>query len=137
MTLVGPSGSIEGVRILGPLRPYTQAEILRADNFTLGIKAPVKISGSNNKAPLKLVGPKGEVEFDDVAIIAQRHIHFSPDQAKERGYEKGQIVKVKVEGERSLIFDDVMVVITEGMTDPMMHIDREEGMQHVSQTMIG
>lgn len=127
VTLVGPAGKIEGVRILGPLRPYNQAEILRADNFILGIDAKVKISGSDNKAPLNVIGPKGEINFDDLAIVAQRHIHFSPEQAEKYGYKKGEIVKAKVDGERSLIFDDVMITITEGMTEPIMHIDREEG----------
>ena len=126
VTLQGPKGSISGVRILGPLRGYNQVEILRADNFVLGIDAPVKISGSPDLAPLKVVGPKGSIDFDSVAVVALRHIHFTPEQAAEYGLEKGQMVRVKVDGERKLTFDDVMVVFTDGMEAPMMHVDAQE-----------
>ena len=126
VTLKGPKGSIEKVRILGPMRSYNQVEIMKADNFVLGINAPVKISGSSGLAPLTVVGPKGQIDFDSVAVVALRHIHFTPEQAAEFGLEKGQMVKVKVDGERKLIFDNVMVVFTDGMEAPMMHVDIEE-----------
>ena len=61
VTLQGPKGKIEGVRILGPLRSYNQVEILRADNFVLGSRAEVKISGSPDLAPLTVIGPKGKI----------------------------------------------------------------------------
>lgn len=125
--LQGPKGKIDGVRILGPLRNYNQAEILKADNFVLGIDAPIKISGSSDLAPLTIIGPKGSISFDSVAVVALRHIHFTPEQAAEYGITKGQMVKVRVDGERRLIFDDVMTVFTDGMEAPMMHVDVEEG----------
>lgn len=126
VTLKGPKGTIGNVRVLGPLRSYDQVEILRADNFVLGIDAPVKISGSPDLAPLTVIGPKGTVIFESVAVVALRHIHFTPEQAAEYGLERGQMVRVKVDGERKLVFDDVMVVYTEGMETPMMHVDVEE-----------
>ena len=126
VTLKGPKGEISGVRVLGPLRDYNQVEILRADNYVLGIQAPVKISGSPDLAPLTVIGPKGSIDFDSLAVVALRHIHFTPEQAAEYGLEKGQMVQVKVSGERQLIFGDCMVVFTEGMEEPMMHIDVEE-----------
>ncbi|MDD4583022.1 MAG: PduL/EutD family phosphate acyltransferase [Eubacteriales bacterium] len=126
VTLKGPKGKIDGVRILGPLRNYNQAEILKSDNYVLDINAPVKISGSSGLAPLTVIGPKGEIDFDSVAVVALRHIHFTPEQAAEYGLTKGQMVKVKADGERKLIFDDVMVVFTDGMEAPMMHVDVEE-----------
>lgn len=126
VTLKGPKGEIRGVRILGPMRSYNQVELLRSDNFVLGIDAPVKISGSKELAPLKIIGPRGEINFDSVALVAMRHIHFTPLQAAAYGLGEGQIVKVRVSGERKLIFDDVKVVFTDGMEAPMMHIDIEE-----------
>ncbi len=126
VTLKGPKGEISGVRVLGPLRGYNQVEILRADNYVLGINAPVKISGSPDLAPLTVVGPKGSIDFDSLAVVALRHIHFTPEQAAEYGLKKGQMVRVKVNGERQLVFGDCMVVFTEGMEEPMMHIDVEE-----------
>jgi putative phosphotransacetylase len=127
VSLRGPKGKIDGVRILGPLRDYNQAEILMSDNFVLGIDAPVKISGSSDLAPLTVVGTKGRIAFDSVCLVALRHIHFTPEQAAEYGLTKGGTVKVRVnDGERKLIFDDVMVVFTDGMEEPMMHVDVEE-----------
>ena len=126
VTLQGPKGRIEGVRILGPLRNYNQVEILRADNFVLGSRAEVKISGSPDLAPLTVIGPKGRIDFDSVAVVALRHIHFTPEQAAEYGLQKGQKVRVKVSGERELVFGDCQVVFTDGMEEPMMHVDVEE-----------
>lgn len=126
VSIEGPKGKIENVRILGPLRNYNQVEILKSDNYILGINAPVKISGSSDLAPLTVIGPAGKIDFDSIAVVALRHIHFTPEQAEEYGLEKGQMVKVKVDGERKLIFDDVMVVYTDGMEAPMMHVDIEE-----------
>lgn len=126
VTLKGPKGEISGVRVLGPLRSYTQVEILRADNFVLGIEALVRISGSKDLAPLTVIGPCGRIDFDSVAMVALRHIHFTPEQAAEYGLQKDQMVQVKVSGERQLIFGDVQVVFTDGMEEPMMHVDVEE-----------
>ena len=125
--LEGPRGRIEGVRILGPCRPYDQVELLLSDNFKLGINAPILLSGSEDKAPLKVIGPAGEIDFDKVAIVAKRHIHFTEEQAADFGVEKGQNVRVRVgSGDRKLIFDDVAVVITAGMPEPSLDLDFEE-----------
>jgi propanediol utilization protein len=79
------------------------------------------------RGPLHQLGPAGRIEFDKVALIAKRHIHFTKEQAEEFGVEKGQNVQVKVGfGDRKLIFDDVAIVITEGMPEPSMDLDFEE-----------
>ncbi len=76
--LVGPKGTIKGVRVLGPARPNTQVEISLADGFALGVKAPIKESGDIAGTPgVKLVGPAGEVELAEGVIVASRHIHMS------------------------------------------------------------
>ncbi len=127
VTVAGPSGEIGNVRILAPLRGYNQVELLLSDNFKLGIDAPIELSGSDNKAPLKVTGPAGSIEFDKVALIAKRHIHFTEEQARNYGVKKGDTVRVRVAGgKRKLIFDDVSVVITEGMPEPSMDLDFEE-----------
>lgn len=61
-----------------------------------------------------------------MAVVALRHIHFTPGQAAEYGLHKGQKVRVKVSGERELVFGDCQVVFTDGMEEPMMHVDVEE-----------
>lgn len=127
VTIQGPRGKIDNVRILAPLRGYDQVELLRSDNFKLGIDAPIELSGSDNKAPLTVIGPVGQINFDNVALIAQRHIHFTEEQAEEFGVRKGQIVRVRVgKGKRKVIFDDVAIVITAGMLEPSMDLDFEE-----------
>ncbi|MBR0597816.1 PduL/EutD family phosphate acyltransferase [Sinanaerobacter chloroacetimidivorans] len=126
VTLKGPKGTISNVRVLGPMRPYNQAEILTADNFVLGINAPVKLSGSPDLAPLTIIGPAGELKLESVAVIAKRHIHMSPEKAAEYGLENKQLVRVKIAGERALIFDETVVTFTD-IPDPTMHIDVEEG----------
>lgn len=126
VTLKGPRGQISNVRILGPLRTYNQAEILRADNFILGINAPIKISGSEGLAPLTIIGPKGQLELDSVAVVAKRHIHMTKEKAEEYGLSNKQIIRAKVSSERALIFDNTMVVFTE-IPEPTMHVDVEEG----------
>lgn len=126
VTLVGPKGSIENVRILGPLRNYSQAEILRADNYVLGIDAPIKMSGSSGLAPVKMVGPKGTLCLDSGAVVAKRHIHISKEQAEEYQLLDKQIVSVRIGGERGLIYQETVVTFTD-IDQPTMHVDVEEG----------
>lgn len=124
VTLRGPKGEIRNVTVLGPLRAYVQAEILRADNFVLGINAPVRISGSSELAKITMIGPAGTLDAD-AAVVAKRHIHMTPVQAAACGLHKGQIVSVAVGGERKLVFGETMIVFTE-ILEPTMHIDIEE-----------
>ena len=126
VTLVGPKGRMETVRILGPVRQETQVEVSRTDSYILGIKAPVRISGAiKGSSGIKIVGPKGEIDLKEGVIIAQRHIHMSPDEARSFGVKDDDIVKVKVAGKRALIFDNV--IIRSGPTHRLdYHIDIDE-----------
>ena len=75
--IVGPKGTLKGVRILGPVRKETQIEVLAADAYKLGLKVPVRDSGDLEGTPgVKIVGPKGEVDLDYGVIVAARHIHM-------------------------------------------------------------
>ncbi len=126
VTLVGPKGRMERVRILGPVRKETQVEISRTDSYILGIKPPVRISGDiKDSGGIKIIGHKGEIDLREGVIIAQRHIHMSPDEARGFGVKDGDSVKVKVSGKRALIFDNVM--IRSGPTHRLdFHIDIDE-----------
>lgn len=126
IALVGPKGRMEKVRILGPARDQTQVEISRTDSYILGIKPPVKISGDiKGSSGVKIIGPKGEIDLREGVIIAQRHIHMSSGEARDFGVKDGDRVKVKVLGERALIFDDV--IIRSGPTHKLdFHIDIDE-----------
>ena len=126
VTVVGPRGEMK-MSILGPTRKATQVEVSLTDARKLGIAAPVRESGCIEGTPgCKLVGPAGEYEISEGVIAAKRHIHFTPENAKECGVEDKQIVSVKIEGtERSLTFDEVVVRVSENYA-PAMHIDTDE-----------
>ncbi len=126
VTLVGPKGSIEKVRILGPVRPDTQVEILASDSFKLGIVADFRISGDLDTTPsCKLVGPVGEVVLEKGVIVALRHLHLAPDEALEYGLSDGDIISVKVPGARGGTLDNV--VVRSGTAHKLeLHIDTEE-----------
>ena len=125
-TLVGPKKSIPNVIILGPARPATQVEVSLSDARTLGVDAPVRESGDiAGSAGCKIVGPCGEVEIAEGVIAAKRHIHFTPADAEAFGVADKQIVKVKIDSARSLVFDDVVVRVSEKFA-AAMHIDTDE-----------
>ena len=124
--LVGPKKEIANVIILGPVRPATQIELSYTDARTLGIDAPLRESGNVAGTPgLKLVGPAGEVDVAEGAIVAKRHIHMTPADAETYGVENGQIVSVKIDSERSAVLGDVVVRVNPNFA-LAMHIDTDE-----------
>ncbi len=126
VTLVGPKGRIPKVRVLGPERPETQVEISRTDEFLLGIDAPIRASGELEGTPgLRLEGPRGAVDLARGVIQAQRHIHMSPEDAARFGVRDRDWVMVRVGGERGIIFDDVLVRVSEHYRLDM-HLDADE-----------
>ncbi len=109
--VLGPKGAtIKNVRILGPFREQTQVELARTDCYAIGMPLVLRNSGDLAGTPgCKLIGPEGEVEIGEGVIVARRHIHLSPEQAAEAGVKDGDIVSVKFDGERSLIFNEVLI----------------------------
>src|SRR5690606_26924259 len=96
IALEGPKGRLERVAILGPERPRTQIEISRTDGFALGIDAPVRDSGKLDAPPtVRLVGPAGTIDSDGL-IVAARHIHANPDDARRLGLTDGMLVDVHI-----------------------------------------
>ncbi|MDD4564356.1 MAG: phosphate propanoyltransferase [Eubacteriales bacterium] len=125
--IVGPKGTLKNIRILGPARPETQIELAMTDARTLGISAPIRESGKLAGTPgVKLIGPEGEIDLEYGTIIALRHIHLSPAQAIEAGVKDKDIVSIKFNGERGLIFDNVLVRSGEGH-EREIHLDTDEG----------
>jgi len=125
VTVVGPRRSAD-VTILGPCRKADQIELSLTDATSLGFTAPIRESGDLAGSPgCKLVGPKGEVEINEGVIIAKRHIHMTPEDAGKLNLSDKQIVKVRVEGERSLIFDEVVIRVSPDFAT-YMHVDYDE-----------
>ena len=89
--------AIENVRILGPVRPSSQVEISATDARTLGIKAPTRQSGDTaGSAPIALVGPKGAIYLEEGCIVAARHIHLCPEDAKAAGLKDNDFTNLHV-----------------------------------------
>jgi putative phosphotransacetylase len=121
------SKTFEKVRIVGPLRQETQVEISLTDAIGSGVVPPVKLSGDlENSLPIVLVGPKGLVELQKGLIVAKRHIHCATAEAEELGFKNNDVVSVKTEGERGLVFDNVVVRVSDNYK-LAMHIDTDEG----------
>ncbi|MGV3532984.1 MAG: acetate/propionate family kinase [Chthoniobacteraceae bacterium] len=126
VTIVGPKGRIERVRILGPARKYSQVEIAMTEQFKLGVHPPIRESGDIADTPgCTLEGTAGSVKLDRGVICAFRHIHMTPEDALRYGVRDKSIVRVRVAGDRELVFGDVLVRV-----DPSfalaMHIDTDE-----------
>ncbi len=125
--VVGPKGTLKGVRILGPTRKETQIEISLTDSFVLGVTPPVRDSGDLTDSPgSKIIGPKGEVTIDKGIIAAARHIHMHTSDAENFGVTDKEIVSVKVEGKRGLVFNNVLVRVHKEYALEM-HVDIDEG----------
>lgn len=126
VTLVGPRGVLEGVRILGPPRSYSQIEISMTDAYRIGLRPPVRDSGELAGTPgIAIVGQKGAQALKEGVILAARHIHMSPAQAKELGVQKGDKVLVYVNGKRGCILENVLIRVHEKFVLEM-HIDTDE-----------
>lgn len=122
----GPKRALDGVSILGPERPATQVEISLSDARSIGVAAPIRESGDvAGSAPCKIVGPAGEVEISEGVIVAKRHIHLTPADAEKFGVSDKETVMVKVDGERALVFDEVVCRVSEKFA-PAMHVDTDE-----------
>ncbi|MEJ7597956.1 MAG: acetate/propionate family kinase [Kofleriaceae bacterium] len=124
--LVGPKGELRGVAIIAPLRKQTQVEVARTDAFTLGLAPPLRESGKLDGTPgLTLRGPAGEVAIESGVILAHRHVHMNPAQAKDYGVADKDLIKVRVEGEREMTMGDVIVRVNPEY-DLDLHIDTDE-----------
>jgi len=127
VTVVGRSGrAIEGVRVLGPVRSYTQLEISGTDAFRLGIEAPVRRSGDlSGTESATLVGPAGSIFLREGVIRATRHIHMTPRDAEIQHVADGDLVRVRLPGDRALVLEKVLVRV-----DPNaaleLHLDTDD-----------
>ncbi len=126
LTLIGPKGRIENVRILGPARGDTQVEISLYDGFTLGVNPPIRKSGELEGTPgITMQGPRGQLTIDKGLICAARHIHMHPNDARRFGVADGELVKVQMPGVRGLTMDNVFIRVSERYI-LQMHIDLDE-----------
>ena len=126
ITVEGPRGQLP-VTILGPTRKSTQVEITLTEARALGLTPPVRESGDTaGSSPCKLIGPKGEVELEEGVIVAKRHVHMNPEDAKRLGVTDKEVVSVKLDTkDRALTFGDTIVRVSPSFS-LSMHIDTDE-----------
>jgi propanediol utilization protein len=126
VSLIGPKGRLDKVRVLGPTRPKTQVEISGTDQFLLGIFAPVKQSGDIEGSPgVVIQGPEGQVAVDRGVMRPMRHIHMTPDDGANFHVKDKGLINVRLMGDRTTVCEDVLVRITE-TSFLEMHVDTDE-----------
>lgn len=124
--VVGPKGAFDNVAVLGPERKEAQVEISLTDGRTLGITPPIRPSGSVADTPgITLVGPAGQVTLSRGVMAAQRHIHMTPQDAARQGVRDKQIVKLQVFTNRPVIFENVLIRVSEDFAT-YAHLDYDE-----------
>ena len=124
--VVGPKNTIKNIIILGPARPECQIEVSLTDARVLGVPGMIRESGDVAGTPgCKLVGPAGEYDLAEGVLVAKRHIHMTPEDAAAFGVADKEVVKVRVESERSAELDDVIVRVSPKYA-LAMHIDTDE-----------
>lgn len=128
VNLIGPRNRmIPGVRILGPVRKYTQVELSYTDGVFLGINLPLRTSGDHEGTPGGiLVGPHGALNIRQGIIRAERHVHMSPADLVHFGVKDGDYIKLKIDGPCGLVFDRLKVR-EHPKVKLEVHIDTDEG----------
>lgn len=126
VTVVGPKGEFRNVAVLGPERKEAQVEVSLTDARTLGLEAPVRLSGDVKNSPgAMLVGPMGRVELKQGIIAAQRHIHLTPEDAARFGVKDKQMVKLQTYTARPVVFGDTAVRVSPDFAS-YVHLDYDE-----------
>lgn len=126
LTICGPKGAIEKVRILGPVRGKSQIEVLKGDCIRMGTPAVGRQSGDLDGSPgITLIGPRGSVQTKEGLIVALRHIHMLPNEAAKHGVKDGDVVSIKIEGERGGILENVLIRSND-KSALECHLDTEE-----------
>jgi len=124
----GPKGTIQKVRLVAPYRHRTQIEIAVTDAVGIGLTPPVRESGDvKGSAGAVLIGPAGRIEIQEGVIVAQRHLHFSPAEAKTLGVASGEVVRVRAGTGRgrSTVFENVIVRVSDKYSLEF-HVDTDE-----------
>jgi propanediol utilization protein len=126
VTLTGPKGQIENVRVIGPVRNITQVEICGTDQYVLGIQAPVRDSGNFDDTPgITIRGPRGEVHIVSGVIRALRHIHLSSKELRQLHLSPNDVVNVRLHGDRDTVYEGVLIRFSPSAVLEM-HIDTDE-----------
>jgi len=126
VTIVGPKGVLQGVRILGPARKDTQIELSQTDARQLGINAPLRESGDVKGTPgCIIIGPKGPLVLEEGCIVAKTHVHFHTDDAARLNIKDKEKIDLMVKGKKTVCFCDVIARVGDTMKLDF-HLDTDE-----------
>ena len=126
VAIVTDRRTLQNVAVLGPLRPQTQVEISLTDGFSLGLKLPVRDSGNTKGTPGVLLRTDfGEVKLPYGCIVARRHLHATPEDARLLGLTDGELISIEVLGSRKTTYGDVLVRVKDGFR-LRVHLDMDE-----------
>lgn len=134
VTVKTEKSEIEKVRVLGPIRSYTQVEVSLTDAYKLGVKPPVRDSGDlSGSEAVTLIGPNGSIDLKEGCIIATRHIHITPDQVHEFGFDGLKSVNVELPGDKGGVLYNVQLKVGSNYAFEM-HIDTDDANAHMVKT---
>jgi propanediol utilization protein len=126
VAVIGPKGEFQNVAVLGPERKEAQIEVSLTDSRALGLQPPVRLSGDVSDSPgATLSGPYGTVTLSQGVIVAQRHIHMTPEAAAQFGVQDKQVVRLQTYTDRPVIFDDLVVRVSPQFAT-YVHLDYDE-----------
>lgn len=126
LKIIGPKGSFDNVAVLGPERQATQVEISLTDARTLGVEAPVRLSGDVKNTPgVRLLGTEGSINLPAGVMAAQRHIHLTPEDAARFGVKDRQVVRLQTFTTRPVVFENVVVRVSPEFAS-FAHLDFDE-----------
>lgn len=127
VTLIGPKGRLEQVRVVGPCRSQTQVEVSLTDSRLLGVAPPIRVSGDlKGSVGVKMEGLQGAVDLEEGVIISKRHLHVNPDEAAKLELKNNNLISLQVAGERGLIFQNIVVRVAPDFR-LACHLDTDEG----------
>jgi putative phosphotransacetylase len=131
VTIKTEKGSFDNVRVLGPIRKYTQVEISKTDAYKLGIDPPVRNSGDiEGSTPITICYNGKELKKEFGCIIATRHIHMSTRDLFKLGFKDKQMVKVIIGGEKGGILDNVYIKANDNF-ELELHLDTDDANAHL------
>lgn len=131
VTIKSDKGEISNVRILGPIRNYSQVEISKTDAIKLRLNPPVRESGDLiDSSPITIVGPCGEVHLNKGCIIASRHIHLTNKDVLEYGLQGIEKVSIKILGEKGGTLDNVSLKVNDNYAFEL-HLDTDDANAHL------
>lgn len=126
LTLKTDKGILRNVAILGPVRKDTQVELSLTDAMSIGVDAPVKESGDiKGSASITIISDLGEVNIREGVIVAMRHLHTTPKDAVLLSVKDQDLISIRIDGLRPVIFEDVLVRVNEKYSTAV-HIDYDE-----------